>query len=153
MCLDFSNLENIYNINNLKTIGPHAFDHCVKLKNIDLPDSLESIEHNAFDSTAIKHIYIPPKISILNEEVFTNCTHLEKIIFSKMSTLKKIGKCCFRNCNSLKYIKLPKSLEVLGYDAFCNCFNLKIIFIPKSIKIIEKFAFKKCTNLTHVIFY
>ena len=151
--LNFKNLYNVYNTKNLLYIECNVFDDCDNLTNFDFSESIEYIGHNAFDSTNINILHVPPKIKILHDEVFINCKNLEKIIFHKNTQLIEIGKNAFRNCICIKYIKLPKTLKIIRYDAFCNCSNLKVIFIPSSINIIEKNAFKNCNNLKYVIFY
>ena len=49
--------------NNVESIGEIAFDSCKNLKSLKLPNSLKSIEAEAFSSTAITSITIPKNVT------------------------------------------------------------------------------------------
>ena len=48
---------------------------------------------------------------------------------------------CFSNCQNLKSVTLPKTLETMGSMMFRNCQNLTEIIIPEGIKIRYEEAF------------
>ena len=53
----------------------------------------------------------------------------------------------FKNCTSLKSIKLPSLLQVIGTTSFQNCTSLESITLPKSLVKIMDAAFYGCTKL------
>ncbi|SUB88771.1 Uncharacterised protein [Porphyromonas macacae] len=88
----------------LKSIGNGTFSMSRKLSKIELPESLEIIEPDAFYATAIAKIKVPEKV-------------------------KHIPSGCFFYCKQLKEVYLPKSIISLGDAAFGSCTELeKIVF-------------------------
>ena len=55
-------------IEGAETIEESAFDGCEKLKNISLPDTLSSIEDNAFSGTGIEYLIIPQSVNYIGED-------------------------------------------------------------------------------------
>ena len=78
---------------NLKKISWYCFGKCLSLKNIDLPESLETIEPNTF----------------------SGCVRFEQIVIPHKIT--SIGKYTFHNCTNLKFITIPSSVEANGLKA------------------------------------
>ena len=63
-----------------------AFAYCQKLKEINLPTSLEKIGSEAFGNCkSLKEITIPEKVTVMGDYVFLGCTSLEtiKVSFNK----------------------------------------------------------------------
>lgn len=54
----------------------------------------------------------------------------------------------FRDCHSLKFVRLPKTLKFIQEYAFANCESLENIKIPSTIKYIGDYAFFGCKDLT-----
>ena len=67
--------------------------------------------------------------------------------------VEKIDSDVFMNCDSLKRVKLPASLEQIRDRAFEGCTNLKEIDIPESVSIIFPNAFTDCISLEKVVFH
>lgn len=100
----------------LMTIGEHAFERCISLSKIVLPNFVEVIGNYAFRDNS----------------------KLENIELSQ--NLKSIGSSAFENCTLIKKIILPNHLESIGLSAFLKC-SIKELFIPKSVKSINTSAF------------
>lgn len=63
---------NLYDLVNLKTIGPKAFAHCHHLKAIRLPENLEVIENSAFRwCYDLEAINLPKSLRFIGEDCFT----------------------------------------------------------------------------------
>ena len=90
-------------------IGDSAFAGCKNVKEIKLPETLETIGYYAFG----------------------RCTGLESIKIP--SKVKTIGREAFEYCSSLKEINLPESIETLG-SKFIRGTQIEEIQIPKSLK-------------------
>lgn len=65
--------------NNLKRIGYGAFSNCVNLKNITLPDSVESIGSYAFAWTAVEELILPKNLERISSHSFDGCAHLQSV--------------------------------------------------------------------------
>ncbi|MCF0110920.1 MAG: leucine-rich repeat domain-containing protein, partial [Erysipelotrichaceae bacterium] len=63
----------------VKSIGDFGFFSCSKLKEIRLPDSMESIAYHAFSYTSISSLTIPSSVKNVGESAFTNCSKLTTV--------------------------------------------------------------------------
>ena len=74
------NLQEVNIPSSVKTIGHDAFDRCVSLKKIELPDGLETIEWEAFCSCdSVEQIVFPATLKQLGQESFCNIPELKRI--------------------------------------------------------------------------
>ena len=101
----------IFEGENLKSIGTNAFDNCISIVSIDLPDSLE----------------------IIGDQAFSGCTNLSTVDLG--TNLKQIGSSAFAS-TSITEIRLPDNLATIDAGAFAGC-PLNSMYIPKSVNIIN----------------
>ena len=98
----------------------------VKVKN-----GVEVIAEGAFDSTQVRHIYLPNTIRILEPDALLRAHYLESI--NLPNSLAKIDRYAFHFCGSfdkgLKKLVLPKHLHTLGRGAFYGCDKLEQLTI------------------------
>lgn len=97
-------------------LGNYMFAH-LKLKSIALPTDIVQINANAFCYTPIESIVIPEGV-------------------------ESIGYECFRYCQALNKITLPKSLRSIAAAAFAECYELRHLYIS-SIEDWCKIAFAR----------
>lgn len=91
----------------LRMIQPEAFQGEVKLKTIQIPDSVEQIGESAFcDCSSLTEAKLP-------------------------SGLRQVRRSLFQNCVSLKKIMLPDTVEEIQRDAFSHCIKLMSLTIPE----------------------
>ncbi len=134
---------------NVVKISYAAFQDCINLKTINLPDELYTIEAAAFDGcTSLTSIVIPSQITNIDNYCFSGCTSLSSVKFCGEVT--KIGKWAFQNCTSLTNIDIPSTVTSIDEEAFGGCTGLTSISIPEKVKSIEKNTFKNCTELTNI---
>ncbi|EAX94357.1 surface antigen BspA-like [Trichomonas vaginalis G3] len=69
-----------------------------------------TIGANAFESSKIKSIVMPPGLNFIDINAFKLCRNLENVTFLG-NQLKSIPDYCFYKNFNLKYIKLPTSIE------------------------------------------
>lgn len=113
-------------------IGIRSFEYCSSLKEINIPDSIISIENLAFRNCTSLKAFDCRYVEKINDNAFYNCTSLENLT---MWNVEEIGECAFYNCSNLKY-----SHEALNLS----------FYIPESVKVIENNAFEGCVSLTEI---
>lgn len=64
----------------------------------------------------------------------------------------QIGLGAFANCEKLKTVELPATIEFIGLGAFQNCTSLRRISLPPGLQEIAPAAFAYCTSLETVDF-
>ena len=95
----------------LTTINNSAFENCIKLSNINLPNNLLSIGSYAFSNTAITQITIPEGIKTISCALFINCAELQNIMLPE--GIEKIEAFAFNGCQKLKSITIPASVTTI----------------------------------------
>jgi len=124
----------------------------VKSEGLTIPEGTTEIKNGAFmNNASIKEIIIPDSVITIQPNAFENCTNLEKVTFGKNSKLKTIFYNAFKGCSKLIDLELPESVEVIYNYAFENCTSLKTIYIPKNVKTILSQPFGGCTSLESII--
>ena len=96
-----------------KKIGNHAFDGCVGIVEIVLPESMTELEWGAF----------------------SGCVSLTTVNLSR--NIKRIGLRCFSGCMSLCSVVLPENIVEIDMDAFADCRLIKCLHIPSTVKIVK----------------
>ena len=110
------------------SIGDYAFEYCLSLTSITIPDSVTSIGDGAFeDCDSLTSINIPDGIT-------------------------SIGYSTFYGCPISTSITIPDSVTEIGQSAFNSCFSLPSITIPDSVTSIGNYAFSRCEGLTDVYY-
>ena len=105
-----------------------AFDFCVNLESIVMPDSLVSIGYAAF----------------------TLCSSLKSVTFG--NGLESLGDFVFNLNTNLKTIQLPESLKTVSDCTFTGC-GMEEISFGHNVERIGNSVVSSCNNLQRVIFY
>lgn len=156
-------------------IGSYAFSAFVVpetlITSINLPETMESIAKNAFDSNEnLTQINIPSKVTTIPFDCFRGCDSLEYIEIP--DSVNKIEGGAFRYCEGLKSISLPESIteiseetfmicgslesidmpgvRKIGYRAFSHCYKLATIELPDCLTEIGDWAFADCFTLERI---
>ena len=61
---------------------------------------------------------------------------------------EKLGSCAFINCNSMRYVDIPSTLNYIGDSAFGDCKKLRMLILPNNVGYIGDGAFYGCNVLT-----
>ena len=138
-----------------RVIRRAVFYNCNRLKSIEIPNTVISIEkaatgsYGAFEGcTNLTSVKLPEYLETIGWSTFCGCTGLTSISFPE--SLEIIGESAFYDCTSLTSISFPESLEIIGSYAFRGCTGLTSISFPESLEIIGSYAFRGCTGLTLV---
>lgn len=134
--------------NTLQTINSRAFVWCKELQSIDIPESVTSLGDNLFGACmALKTITLPPNITEIKEYTFNGCP-INSIHIPEGVT--KIGDFAFAWCDNLEDIQLPTTLLSMGSAILVDARSLRHIAIPEGITRIENETFVGCSNLTSI---
>ena len=109
------------------SIGDSAFNGCISLTQIIIPNSVNYIGSAAFGGTSLSNVIIPDSVT-------------------------SIGAAAFGNCISLTNVTLPNHLTSIEDDTFFYCLSLTSVIIPNSVTSIGNYAFSRCPSLSNVIF-
>ncbi len=128
----FKDLTNINSLSfaegsKVREIREFAFDGCINLMNITLPEGLSRIGNDAFAfCTSLASVNIPNSVTSINRRTFYGC-------------------------NSLANVNIPNSVTSIGDEAFRYCSSLTTINIPSSVTTYESVCFAS-TGLRTIIF-
>ncbi|MBR2836642.1 MAG: leucine-rich repeat domain-containing protein [Coriobacteriales bacterium] len=118
-------------------IAGHAFQGCVALSDIYLPDTLTTIGDSAFDGcTSLQTIDIPDSITYLGCYAFANCTGLIAAIVGNNITSWGTSwgaNGAFAYDTALCYAVVAYGADSLGNDLFRGCTALSDVVLPESI--------------------
>ncbi len=114
----------------------------------EIPSSVNCIENNAFSNCInLEKIILSEAITELGKSIFNGCKNLKSIFFN--SEIKEIGDYCFAGCESIEELSIPSSVQAIGAKAFCNCKSLKTILIPDNC-ICDRCTFEQCESLNQI---
>lgn len=116
-------------------------------KNSTVPEGIEIIGEDAFDSCNISNIIIPDGVIEIGERAFYSCNIINITI---PEGVVEIGECAFCSAK-LSNVQLPDSLSAIGKGAFSGCVNLKSIIIPKNVNYIGGGVFFDCQALESLV--
>ena len=144
----------------------HAFDKCENLQKVEFSQGLRCISDSAFERCIhLKEIVIPNNSSMteIGEKAFCGCNSLTSITIPE--GVISIGGGAFKNCINLEEAKLPDSIrklpggtffdyvfcrEIHEDGLFCGCRKLKRVNIPACVPAIPPDLFKGCISLKEV---
>lgn len=97
----------------------------------------------------IKKIRIGRHIRRIGTFAFANCTLLEDVELEIEHNLRQIGMGAFLNCTSLFSFPFTSSLTKIEKIAFANCQSLRSLKLQGSTKV-EDYAFLSCSNISQL---
>lgn len=110
------------------SIGDKAFYDCFSLTDINLPNSIITIENSSFrDCSNLTSIIIPDKVVSIGSSAFWGCSGLVNIAFP--TSVTNIGVAAFYGCRNFTEIVIPSSVTSIGYNVFSSCSNLASIVV------------------------
>ena len=138
---------------NVNYFGNDSFKNCTKYESsINVTnDTKIFIGKCAFENSGIISFYSESNDIKVKDFAFQDCPNL--IIFSS-NALRKccIGNSSFRNCKSLKKVKINQNVQQIkiGENCFRNSF-IKKFKVPINLTVIQASIFKFCKNLEKVV--
>ena len=146
-----SYLESVTLPSTLEFVGYGKFKNCYNLKNVVIPEGIDSIQPQAFmHCNSLTEITIPSTVTLLSNEIFAYCTALKTINLPE--GLTTIEDQAFLSCESLTSLTIPSTVEKLGYAVFQGT-GLESIEIPENVQEMGCGAFTACENLLELKVY
>lgn len=143
------NLTSIELPEGLTSIGAGAFQDCSSLTSVRMGDAVTQIGENAFyGCSGLATLQFPSSLKNIEDGVCYNCTHLSTIVLP--SDLHSIGSLCFNQCFALTQVEIPATVTTIGDGAFQNCTSLSKVLLGDSVRTIGKNAFYGCSRLDSI---
>lgn len=139
----------------LNIVRSLAFDNSLNLKYLILPNTVESIEDQAFVGGDLDSLYIPSNLKNITGYAFAGCKVGRFIGDSRVQgngSLLVIGD-TLKVVSSIKESELiiPGTIRVIGSHAlWLDNPNITKIVIEEGIEVIEPYAFSGCKSLEYV---
>lgn len=134
-----TNVSSVFIPATVTSIGGFAFRCCKSLATVTFAEDshLKSIERSAFSGTdpahpRFKEIQIPDSVETIGTNAFHNCQDLESITLP--ASLKTIEVGAFSGCRNLSEVKLPASLKTIKSSVFADCSSLETVFYDDSLE-------------------
>lgn len=170
-----ANVKGIENCTKLTRICESAFAN-TPIYSINLPSSLNYIEKSAFENCVnLEELVLPEKLSDIGDGAFKGC---EKLKILSVNAVSRVGAAVFANCALEKVsfvdgitnipanlfssatfaeganVTIPNTVTEIGEKAFYAAKNLTIVHIKDNMVLakIGKSAFQGCTELNSVVF-
>lgn len=141
-----------------KYVEAWAFAYCDQLKNVVIPEGVESFKWSVFYGCSnLETVSLPATLTSMSEQVFYGCHKLQMInVAEACSKYKSIGGVLYNQDGNtlvvlppgLKSYVVPGGVTSIGYPGFYNCTNLVSIAIPKSVTNFHSGALNLCEDLT-----
>lgn len=168
-------LEEIVLPESLEFIGEGAFQGCNTVKELVIPNNVNTIEHRAISYMAnLEKVTIGEGLTNLanysDYSAFDECPKLHQLIWNAVELdqhnlspynnicaapletlvlgdkVKSVPKSLVKNSTTLHSVTFGKSVETIGNYAFTNCGGLTEVELPNSLKVIGSGAFED-TNI------
>lgn len=141
-CTQASDIESVTLPDSLTTIEKNAFYNCEKLKSVTIPQNVSFIGLAAFveglSESSLTEIKVDPENPYFSEK--------DGVVFSKDGT-KLI---MFPSGRSGDY-QIPDGTVSVGDYAFYYCVNVSSITVPGSVRSLGEGAFGNCSSLTKAV--
>ena len=122
-----------------------------KLATIDIPASVTTIDHYAFNYAGITEVTIPSGVTRIEEQTFANCRKLKKATLPDGITY--IGNSAFSECHALEDVNIPANIETIDQYAFNNNkVRTSPIVLPATLKSIGYRAFSYNSKVESITF-
>lgn len=129
-------------------IGNKAFYQCAGLGTVTLPSTITHLGQYAFAKSNIKSLYLPNSLTSIDDNAFWLCTELQSIIIPNSVTTLGLG--TFTGCAKLASVTLSEKITEIGVSVFADCTSLTALHIPKNVQSIAGVAFEGCTALRSI---
>lgn len=108
-------------------IDKSVFFANMSLTNVTLPDTIQSLSENSFESCVnLQAINIPKYIRSIPASCFSSCSKLETVTIPPEASLQTIDECSFYD-TKLKTMAIPATVTTIKNSAFRECRQLEAV--------------------------
>lgn len=137
-------------------VGKKAFQECANLTEVQLGNTVETIEAYAFRlCTSLTKIAIPDSVKKIEDDAFNGCAAMETITVGagNQSYTAPESVLYTRDMKTLVYYpaqrsgtsyEVPEGVTAIAGVSFCDASGLEKITLPKTLKSIGYYAFEGC---------
>jgi len=93
-------------------------------------------------------VHFDSSVVRISKSAFSNCNLLKEVVLNE--GLKSISKSAFSGCNSLRSVTLPTTIVDIGSNAFASCTSLREVVLNEGLKSIGHNAFSRCNSLQSI---
>lgn len=109
----------------VSAISDYAFQDCVKLQNVVLPNTIQRVGYRAFSGCVLlESIVLPQSVITLGSCSFYGCISLKSIDFGSIEIIDGF---CLAGCSSIEKLVIPNTVTEIVHDAFSGCSSLSNI--------------------------
>lgn len=127
---------------NVTYIEDRAFENCIDLSSITIPNSVTSIEFRAFAGwSSLNSVKLGNSLNHIGSKAFYECTDLISVKIP--DSVISIEDYAFYGC-SMSYMNIPNSVSSIGEGAFEECKKLMFVDFGKGLTSISNRAFYNC---------
>ena len=92
----------------VKKIEQYAMQYCKSLQKCTLPENLSEINDKAFANTSLSEVTFPASLTSIKYKAFSECSNLKTLRFTSPS-VPTFGQDVFENCSKLEKVYVPKA--------------------------------------------
>ena len=106
---------------------------------------------NSYCSPMVKHhdtlkeVIVEEGCFNIGSNAFGNCEKIKKVTLPE--SLNTLGVCCVKGCRNLQQINIPSNLKVVRSSAFSHCTSLIEMVLPDTVTTLNGTVFYGCKNL------
>lgn len=117
-----------------------SFAGAVYLEHVTFPDSVTYVSDAFRNCSKLRSVEFPANLKTLEADAFWGCPELETVVFH--GNLPELRGYTFANCPKLKGIVLPGGITLIGNHALYADSGLVAVTIPPTVTCIEAGAFR-----------
>lgn len=111
----------------ITAIDGYAFDGCEKLESVEFAASVKSIANAFVGCGKLRDLKMPDGLETIGHWAFNDCEKLESIAIPNGVTA--IESFAILDCKGIKEIVIPESVDRIGGGAFAGCVNIRNVSV------------------------